>query len=334
MGTLPTISLALIAKNEEKNINRLLDSVEGCFHEIILTDTGSTDKTKEIAIARGCKVSDFEWVNDFSKARNFAFSQATKDFVMWLDLDDVLSDKKGFIQWRDTAMQYNDFVFATYNYALDKDGKPIVSFVRERVMRRSIAPQWRYPLHEGVLLKPEWRCSYATTWAVNHMRDMEDIAQDKSRNIKILEEMKDLDGRMHFYYGKELYEAQRPFEALPQLEKAVLRTDLEPHDKMLAFQYACYAAMACASQLKDEMRDLKNQYLERAVDACLKGIRINPHRAELYIGAADAYIQMGRLQEAIPFYGAAKHCINPKSQMGPYEGAIYSFINCYGELPL
>jgi glycosyltransferase involved in cell wall biosynthesis len=333
MGNFPTISLALIARNEEKNINRLLDSVEGCFHEIVLVDTGSTDKTKAIAEERGCKVYDFEWVNDFSKARNFSFSKCTQDFIAWVDLDDVLSDKKAFIQWRDTAMQYNDFVFATYHYAIDKDGKPIISFVRERVFRRSTNPTWRYPLHEGILLTPGLRTAYATTWAVNHLRDQEDIAQDKSRNIKILEELKDLDGRMSFYWGKELYEAQRPFEALPALEKAVLRTDLEPHDKMLAFQYACYSAMSCATQLKDEMKDQKNQYYERAIEACHKGIRINPMRAELHMAIGDCYVQMGRLQDSLPYFAAAKHCINPKTLSGPYEGAIYSFVNCYGELP-
>jgi hypothetical protein len=68
-------------------------------------------------------------------------------------------------------------------------------------------------------------------------------------------------GRMSFYWGKELYEAQSPFEALPALEKASLRTDLEPHDKMLTLQYAAYAAMSCASQLKTEMVDRENRIL-------------------------------------------------------------------------
>jgi len=131
----PTITLALIAKDEEKNINRLLDSVDSCFDEIVLVDTGSKDKTKEIANQRGCKIYDFEWVDSFCKARNFAFSKATCDYIMWLDLDDVLDNREGFIKWRDYAMGFVDCWFANYHYALDKNLNPIITFVRERASK-------------------------------------------------------------------------------------------------------------------------------------------------------------------------------------------------------
>lgn len=329
----PTISLALIAKNEEKNVSRLLESVKDCFDEVVFVDTGSTDKTVELAFEHGCKVFHFEWVNDFSKARNFAFSKVTSDYVCWLDLDDVLHNRENFIQWRDHAMGYVDFWFAAYHYALDKDGKPIVSFARERVFKKSINPTWQYALHEGIIMKPEWSKNYATTWAVNHMRDAEDVKADKSRNIKILEEMQEYDSRMRFYLGKELYEAGRPFEALPVLEKASALENIEHHDRMLAYQYASYAAMACATQIKDYMRDEKLGYFKRAFDNAHKGIALDPHRAEFHCSAGDALIQMGNLHASVPYFSAAKACHNPKASGSPYEGAVYSFANCYGEMP-
>lgn len=329
----PSCSLALIVKNEEKNLPRLLDSVEGCFDEIVVVDTGSSDRTKEIAESRGCKVFDFEWVNSFCKARNFAFSKSTCDYVMWLDADDVLHNREGFIQWKNSAMQFTDMAFATYNYALDKDGKPICSFVRERVFKRSIEPIWQYDLHEGVIAKPEWQRDYAVTWAVNHLRDAEDIKADKSRNITILEAMKDKDSRMQFYFGKELYEAQRPAEAVTEFKKALQMPGLEHHDRILSNQYAAYSAQMCADQIKDEFKEQKDKYYAEAINFAYEGLKLDPNRAEFHVLLGDIALKRGNLVGAMPHYSAAKGCISQKSLGSPYEGAIYSFMDCYGLQP-
>lgn len=339
MATSPSISLALIAKNEEKNINRLLDSVEGCFDEIILVDTGSTDRTREIAEERGCKVHLFDWVNDFSKARNCAFSKCTKDFIMWMDLDDVLSSKEAFNQWKKSAMQFADIFLATYHYAINEKGEPVCSFMRERVFRRSINPQWRYPIHEGVVMQPGWAGDRVPSpvWTVNHMRDLEDIKADKSRNLGIFEDLKrkgeQWDGRLQFYYGKELYEAQKPFEAVQEFRLAAKRLDLEQHDRILTFQYAAYAAMAASDQIKDELKEEKHKFLNESIAFCHDGLKLDPNRAEFYVAIADCYLKMGNLIAALPNYSAAKGCINSKDMGAAYEGAIYSFVDCYGLNP-
>ena len=71
-----TISLCMIVKNEEKNLERCLSSYAPLMDEIIVVDTGSTDKTKEIAAKFTDKIYDFTWINDFSAARNFSFEKA------------------------------------------------------------------------------------------------------------------------------------------------------------------------------------------------------------------------------------------------------------------
>ena len=332
----PTITLAVIAKNEEKNINRLLDSVEGCFDEIVFIDTGSTDKTRQIAVDRGCSVYDFVWVNSFCKARNFAFSKATCDYIAWFDLDDCLSDKEAFIQWKKYAMEHADCWFNTYNYALDKDKKPIISFVRERVFKRSLNPTWEFDLHEGVIVKEEWSKDYATAWTVNHMRDQEDIVADKSRNITILEELRDrgeLGTRLKFYYGKELYENGDPQAAIKAFKVALKCEDLAFHDKLLAYQYGSYSAFQAAQQMKPEFRNEIMNFLGMALDFAIEGIKLDPTRAEFYCSAGDIYLFQGLIPKALGFYGAAKSCINPKEVSGAYEGAVYSFVDCYGITP-
>lgn len=72
-----TISLCMIVRNEEKVLARCLESVRGCVDEIIIVDTGSSDGTKEIAARFTDKIYDFEWIDDFSAARNYSFEQAT-----------------------------------------------------------------------------------------------------------------------------------------------------------------------------------------------------------------------------------------------------------------
>lgn len=327
----------MIVKNERKNLPRLFESIKGCFHEIHITDTGSTDGTlewlKEIKDEYPVFVHHFDWCNDFAKARNYSFSHVTTDFVMWMDADDVLSNRESFIQWSDNGMEFCGCWFATYHYALDKDGNSLCSFVRERVFARSANPQWRYPIHEGVMVDAITNRQYITTWSINHMRDSEDIKADKSRNLKILEEIKDVDARLQFYYGKELFEAGKIFEAIPVLEKASKRTDIEHHDKILALQYGAYSALSAGNQIKAELTQERSEYFLKAIDFCQQGIKLDVNRAEFYVSCADAYIQIGNLQSAVPMFAAAKYCINSKNPNSPYEGAIYSFLDCYGQIP-
>jgi len=85
------LSLCMIVKNEEKNLARCLSSVKDVADEIIMVDTGSTDKTIEIAELFGVKIFHFKWVNDFSAARNFALSKCIGDWILYLDADEELS---------------------------------------------------------------------------------------------------------------------------------------------------------------------------------------------------------------------------------------------------
>ena len=86
-----TLSLCMIVKNEEDVIGRCLKCVKDIFDEIIVVDTGSDDKTTEIVKKYTNNLYYFKWIEDFAAARNYAFSKATKDYIMWLDADDIIS---------------------------------------------------------------------------------------------------------------------------------------------------------------------------------------------------------------------------------------------------
>ena len=80
----------MIVRDEEDNLPACLASAAGLFDEIVVVDTGSTDRTVEIARRFGARVFDFVWVDDFAAARNAALARATGDYAFWLDADDVL----------------------------------------------------------------------------------------------------------------------------------------------------------------------------------------------------------------------------------------------------
>lgn len=86
----PKVSLTMIVRNEANNLPQCLESVRGVFDEIVVVDTGSTDRTRDIAAEFGARVFDFAWIDDFAAARNAALDQATGDYAFWLDADDVI----------------------------------------------------------------------------------------------------------------------------------------------------------------------------------------------------------------------------------------------------
>jgi glycosyltransferase involved in cell wall biosynthesis len=326
-----TIALACILKNEARNLPRMLESIRGCFDEIHLTDTGSTDGSIEMIqkwIDQGHDfggkmfLHHFEWCDDFAVARNASFAPVKTDYVMWMDLDDVLGNREAFLEWREVGMKLADFHLATYHYSLDANGKPLCSFTRERVVRNGLGLKWKYFLHEGILPESSGRVlgvAYAQTWHIKHLRDAEDLKADKSRNLRIFEKQGKLDSRMRYYYGKELAENGKPLEGFGELIKAVAEPDLQHHDRVMGLQYAAMAAM----QL--------NQF-ERAIQLAHQGLQLAPNRAEFLIVIADSYLKSGKVVEAVPYYAAASSC--PYTGAAPVQGPTFSHEDSYKHYPL
>jgi GT2 family glycosyltransferase/cytochrome c-type biogenesis protein CcmH/NrfG/SAM-dependent methyltransferase len=114
-----SVSLCMIVKNEEEHLARCLGSVKAIVDEMIIVDTGSEDKTKEIALAFGANVFDFEWAHDFSEARNFSLSKAVGDWVFILDADEQVSplDHQEFRRTiRNEKLKRVAYSFNTRNY--------------------------------------------------------------------------------------------------------------------------------------------------------------------------------------------------------------------------
>src|SRR5699024_10368075 len=134
-----TISLCMIVKNEEDVLGRCLNSVADLVDEINIIDTGSTDRTVDIAKQYTDRVFFFEWTGKFKDARNESFKYATIDYIFYLDADDGLleKDRKKFKKLKQTLDPTVDSVSMFYHAGLDEYGNVTLQFRRNRLLKRS-----------------------------------------------------------------------------------------------------------------------------------------------------------------------------------------------------
>lgn len=200
-----TVSLCMIVRNEEQVLERCLKSISFLVDEIIIVDTGSVDRTKEIAALFTDKIYDFTWINDFAAARNFAYSHATKDYQMWLDADDVFPEmyKDDFLNLKKTLNPDTDMVTMKYHTHFDADGNPILTSTRERLTKREKNFKWLDPVHECIALQGT---IFPSNITIHHLSSPS--SSDSRRNLDIYESLErsgaELSPRQQYYFAREL----------------------------------------------------------------------------------------------------------------------------------
>lgn len=199
------ISLCMIVKNEEKVLARCLDSIVDLMDEIIIVDTGSTDSTKEIAGRYTDKIYDFTWVDDFSAARNFAFSKATKEYIYSADADEVLDETnhKRFSELKQVLLPEIEVVQMKYGnqlshgtaYNFDEEYRP-------KLFKRLRDWVWIEPIHEQIRLDP---IVYDSDIVITHKPHENHAKRDFSVFQKHINSGLRLSKRLHHMYAMELY---------------------------------------------------------------------------------------------------------------------------------
>jgi len=159
-----SISCCMIVKDEEKVIERCLDRILPLVDELVIVDTGSTDKTMELIKEHDSpkvKTYTFEWCNDFSAARNFSLSKATKDWIFVLDADEVVTEIDRTNLYPNTAYRYEtrnytENILWTGNrnssgeYGPDEAGPFWFPSTKIRLFPNDKRIRFQYPVHEVV----------------------------------------------------------------------------------------------------------------------------------------------------------------------------------------
>ncbi|WP_420070670.1 glycosyltransferase [Syntrophus gentianae] len=307
-----TLSLCMIVKNEEKYLAKCLKSIRDVVDEMIIVDTGSTDKTADIGRVFGAKIFDFPWTGDFSAARNHSLAQATGDWILILDADEVISsrdfaelealihkpssspaaylimtrnyiDNSGIIGWTQNVGQYPE-----------EAGGGWIASAKVRLFRRRGDIVFSNPVHELVedsLQKA--KIPILKSYIIVHHYGKLDMERDllKSEAYYLLGKMKYESDPTNMKY---IYELAKQAQELRKYEEAV--------------------------QLWLELLFLLRENPESPGYKTIAAISYGDPLPEIYIQLASAYVMLDRFEEALE---AARKA------MGDARGKLPAYVHVY-----
>ncbi len=282
------LSACIIAKDEGAVLERCLNCVKQIADEIVFVDTGSVDNTVEIAKKFTDNIYFFKWINDFSAARNYSFSKATGDHVIWIDCDDVITDENiRKINALKEKLNAYDAVF--FKYAIKVNGETVTEFYRERILRRDKNFKWSGAVHEAISVSGKIFYSDAVIF---HEKVKEN---EPMRNLKIylglINSGKKLSLRDTHYYGRELYFNRIYLESAAVLS-SFISSSASAFDRAAACLTAHYALTAA---------DLP----ERGAEYLLKSLTLAPPSSEVCCALGEYFFNLGRLGCAEFWYNNA-----------------------------
>ena len=218
----PYLSACLIVKNEEDMLRRCLESLKGGVEEIVIVDTGSTDKTKEIAKEFTDKVYDFEWKNDFAQARNFAGSHATGEWILAIDADecvDLENLAEAIEEIKSHDNKFNTYTIDIINFLGEFGERSIVNKMA-RIYKNDGIVHFEGTIHEQIVSAKNELGLAESLLKVYHYGYLPNVVEKQNkrkRNMNIIKKTLQSDkksGFTYFNYGQELRALGKTSEAL------------------------------------------------------------------------------------------------------------------------
>ena len=292
-----TLSLCMIVKNEEQYLPKCLRSIEPAADEMIVVDTGSTDRTKEIAQAFGAKVYELEWPESFAEARNYSISKASGEWILVMDADEVLSSRDydklaRVVKGGKSAASAYSFITRNYidrpnvegwrendgSYMVEEAGIGWFPSQKVRLFPNDSRIKFENPVHEFVepsLIRSGINISSGNV-VIHHYG-------------KLNEEKSLFKGETYYNLGKrKLDEMGRNVDALREL--AIQAAELKKFDE--------------------------------AVELWKKIITLQPDNASAYLNLGHAYVEFGKYEDALL---ASKKAIELDPKM---KEAVHNYSIC------
>ena len=200
-----TFSLCMIVKNEEAVLDRCLASIADLMDEIIIVDTGSTDRTKEIAGHYTDRIYDFPWQNDFSAARNFSFSKATMDYIYTADADEVLDHEnhQRFIYLKKSLIPEIEII--QMKYITSEEFNTVMNIrneYRPKLYKRLWQFRWIDPIHETVQTQP---LIFDSDIEILHLPQSVHSRRDFDLFLRTFGDGRPISDKLHTMYARELF---------------------------------------------------------------------------------------------------------------------------------
>ena len=289
------LSIGMIVKNEEKYLEQCLTALQPILDELdselIITDTGSTDRTVEIARKFTDNILHFDWINDFAAARNTTLEKAQGEWYMFIDADEIAVDCAGLIKFFKSGeyKKFNSGAYIQRSFTNESDKESHIDFRVMRVVKREADTKFESPIHE--YLTPFYRPIKYLDFVVLHYgylyvgaSGQTELAKEKSRrNLELLLDHLDKKGDSvrSSTYGQiaDAYEIIDEYEnALKYLDMGLEKTD---HHSINVFSlYTRKAAILFKLERLDDIIETVDEFFD---------VNVNPfHTKEL---AADCYMR-------------------------------------------
>jgi 2-polyprenyl-3-methyl-5-hydroxy-6-metoxy-1,4-benzoquinol methylase/glycosyltransferase involved in cell wall biosynthesis len=294
-----TIALSVICKNEEDHVDRFFGSIDfSQFDQVVVIDTGSTDKTLEKIEAWRPKIKDLvvkeiEWKKDFSYARQVGMDLCSTEFMMWADFDDILEGTENIKRLMHEVGNTVDAISCKYNYVIDKKtGEVYCELWRERIVRKNKF-RWKARLHEVLITDDPSVISVESDLIVfNHFpREIKETAEEKARrNIEILELQREDDPdepRTYFYLGNYYMGVKDYDNAIKNYLDYIKRSEWD----LERYQAACRVCRIYIN--RGRFKDTKA--------LALQCIDLMPEYPMAYYVMGELYMHMGDANKALEF---------------------------------
>lgn len=285
------ITLSMIVKNEEKYLRDCLASVKEVADEIVIVDTGSTDKTISIAEEFGAKIYHFNWINDFAAARNFALEKSTGDWILYLDADERLLPKSVKEIKKLTENNSNDAYYCRINNIDSINNRPSL-MLYARLFPNDPEIRFEGAIHEQIeesLRRKGCRINHSRI-EIDHIGyniTGEGLKVKAERNLQVLleEYVRKQTPYLAFHLGQTYGVLNQKDHAIKYFHEALKSGELKKEYRALAYRYIglCMA---------------EKQNWDSATEYVSNSIKCDPDQPLNLLAASEVYLTTGKYSEA------------------------------------
>ncbi|MFZ5595903.1 MAG: glycosyltransferase [Bacillota bacterium] len=316
----PSITLAMIVRNEEAKLARCLESVRGAVDEIVIVDTGSSDRTLEIAGKYTDKVYSCSWTGDFSAARNYSLDRAESQWILCLDADEELDMSHGDLRTLVKNCNGPEAFFLPLHNKIDETPGSYNRYLVLRLFKKSSDYRFRGKIHEQITVKHPEAVAIAEAPVIWHRSTSNrERNRKRGRNLALLRQALEEDPHnpfLHYYLGLEWMGLNRPERALPHFRRSY---------RGLAGQNNLFTALAILCLIS--CLRITGE-VDKALCICIEEAIRHPQYTDLFFEGGILFEQKGEYRIAAKWFQEAINCGTPPAPYNHMNGTG-SFLSLY-----